>query len=123
MSTHYSYVLCTFIFLKFIGQSRNGKSMLPKEKIMTFLHYIGGDTYRRGGCHLGHGKSTNMNMVIEVRDKLYDFLVPLMIKKPTVEEANHEADLVSEAHEFPKSVFLFFDGTYLHGNFHFLILY
>ena len=89
--------------------------MLPKEKVMTFLHFLRGESTRRGGCHLGHAKTTNCRIIREVTEKLFNFLVPLFIQRPTVDEAIREADLVSSVYDFPKSVFIFADGTYIRG--------
>ena len=90
--------------------------MLPIEMFMTFLYGLGltGNQTRAGNA-LGHSKTTNARMTKLVLQVLFDYLVPRMIKWPTVEEAKREARAVSERHTFPMSVFLFVDGTYIKG--------
>ena len=89
--------------------------MQPREQLMAFMHHLGGETSRRAGGALGHAATTNWRIFKNALAKLYDFLVPLFIQWPTVEEANHEANLVHERYGFPKSVFLFADGSFFKG--------
>ena len=83
---------------------------------MTFIYGLGltGNQTRAGNA-LGHSKTTNSRMTKLVLQVLFDYLVPRMIKWPTVEEARLEAKAVSERHGFPISVFSFVDGTYIKG--------
>ena len=95
-----------------IGRSGNGRSIIPKERLLMFLFYAGGDIrHRHGAFSYNAGKSAvdeNCRIVLEA---IFNNLVDKYICLPNYEEAKNESVLFSLRSGYPQIVAAALDGT------------
>ena len=85
--------------------SSNGKSLLPREKVLIFLFFLAGNSlYRvKNYAHdIGHG--TIFNAIKSCMTVIFDHLVPRYIMLPTPEQALQESQLFHASSGFPKVI-------------------
>lgn len=89
--------------------------MTVRHQLLCFFHSLGGDSLRRNALATGYSKAAlmvNSQICIKI---LSENFTNRMIKWPTVDEMNMEADLFVNAYGGPKTVFLLADGTFVRG--------
>ncbi len=85
--------------------SSNGKSLLPSEKVLIFLFFLGGNSlYRVKNYAHDIGYGTIVNAIRACINVVFDNLVPKYIKLPTPAQAQYESELFHAASGFPKLI-------------------
>ena len=107
-----------------LGNSTNGKSVEPHERMLNLLYFSGSNSflkYQKWSNKLGTGtasESIRISLAI-----FYDNLVPKYLTLPTFEQAKKEAKLfaksprhVQSEFDWPKNCYLAMDGTHIAGK-------
>ena len=95
-----------------IGRSGNGRSIIPKERLLMFLFYAGGDIrHRHGAFSFNAGKSAVDENCRIVLDAIFNNLVKKYISLPNYEEGKNESVLFSSRSGYPQIVVAAADGT------------
>ncbi len=85
------------------GLSRNGHSLTPRERVLMFCMYLGGNLlywFGKYGHAVSHGAMVeNIHLCIDV---FYDHFVEQFLQLPDERQARHESLLFSEASGFPQ---------------------
>ena len=101
-----------------IGSSRNGRSLVPRERLLAFLHFLSGNGFMRheGGKHRTSTGAIDQNVTLCIRS-LFEPLVKSFISLPSEDQGRDEAELFHQKSRsvFPKVVFSAIDGTHI-GN-------
>ena len=96
------------------GNSRNGKSIKPFERLLTYLYYLGSNLqYYHSGVSHGLSEGAVCESIHMVNQIVFDEVVPKYICVPTQEEAKMEAELFSQKSGFPPIVWASLDGTHV----------
>ena len=98
------------------GQSRNGKSLKPRERLLAFLHFLSGDPFMKHEAYTMRTSvgALDQNILTCIRS-LHEPLVSRFIKWPTPEEALTEAEIFTNKsyEKFPKVAMAAIDGTHI----------
>ena len=89
--------------------------MTIRQRLLCFLHSLNGHSMRENCLSTGFSAaalSRNNQICIEV---LTQNLAWRMVKWPTLDEMEKEANLFVDAYGGPKSIFLVADGTFVKG--------
>ena len=90
--------------------------MTPRQRLLAFFHSFGGDaSWRRAGQSNGFSKTALRNNSQICIEALTENFAWRMIKWPTVDEMEMEANLFVNAYGGPKTIFLVADGTHIRG--------
>ena len=98
--------------------------MQPRERLLCFLHSLGGHANRQNCLSTGFSPTALLNNNQICINILSEQFVPRMIKWPTRDQMNEEASLFVKAYGGPKTMFIVADGTHIEGLFYvtFLVL-
>ena len=96
------------------GISRNGKSITPLERLLTYLYHIGCNVgYYHAGTNHGMSRGAVCESIKFVNDAIFEKVVPLYIKYPDEDMAREEARLFSEISKgFPPVIWSALGGTH-----------
>ena len=87
------------------GLSTNGKSILPSERLLAYLYFLGTNLqYYHSGTNHGLSEGATAESISAVNEVLFNYLVPDYLKVPSQEEAKAEAKLFGELAEFPEII-------------------
>ena len=106
------------------GNSLNGRSLLPEERILVFLWFAGtGSTNIHSSISHNISKTSIHNAIYQVIDALYTILKPQFLVLPTIEEQRREADLFHQrsGFRFPPIAYGAIDGTHVLVSLRFLL--
>ena len=96
------------------GDSSNGLSIKPIERLLVFLYWSGSGASNMHGAY-SHAMSEGsiFNCIDSTIKVLHDVIVPHLIKLPNPEQGQREANLFNEKSQFPRIVFSAIDGTHI----------
>ena len=97
------------------GNSSNGMSIKPIERLLVFLYWSGSGS---SSLHMGYAhdmaEGTIWECIDSIIDVLYDVVVPQLIQLPDENEARRQANLFHDkSRGFPRIVFGAIDGTHV----------
>ena len=96
------------------GNSSNGMSIKPIERLLVFLYWTGsGSSSLHSGYAHNMSEGTIWNCIDSIIDVLYDVVVPQLIQLPDENEARRQANLFHAKSGFPRLVFGAIDGTHV----------
>ena len=111
---HRKFPICPFI----VGESSNGKSIKPHERLLAYLYHLGcyasdiHDEYSHGMSAGAINESISMSNQI-----INEYLVPREITFPTEEESDREARIFAR-NDYPCIMDMAIDGCQIKSRFH-----